>query len=136
MMREMMDSDDITLSAGKLMEVKYLDIGTDMAYATVVQSAKFTYKGTPNDDMFVGTYVFKKVAENWTCVHGFRSTGRAPTEDPRGRGRERVVERCVAVRESTRCVIVKNQLIVNYFRRSPLTPHTRRCHAGHEDDAQ
>lgn len=83
MIKQMMASEGIT-SSGELIEIKTLDVGTDMAYATTMQGAKFTYKGTPNDDVFVFTYVFKKLAGKWICVHGFRSEGRLPSADPPG----------------------------------------------------
>ena len=48
---------------GELLDVKIVDVGVDMAYACSVASAKFEYKGTPNDDVFVLTTIFKKDAD-------------------------------------------------------------------------
>lgn len=39
------------------------------------ESAKFTYKGTPNDDpSFTVSTVWKKVGGAWKLAHGHRST--------------------------------------------------------------
>ena len=52
-----------------------IDVGADMAYATASESAKFTYKGTPNDDpSFTVSTVWKKVGGAWKLAHGHRST--------------------------------------------------------------
>ena len=47
----------------------------DMAWATASESAKFTYKGTPNDDpSFTVSTVWKKVNGAWKLAHAHRST--------------------------------------------------------------
>ena len=63
MMKAMMDSKDVTGVSGDLIDIKILDFSEDrtMAYSAVVASAAFSYKGTPNDDVYVFTNVFKKV---------------------------------------------------------------------------
>jgi len=81
MLRQMMQSDDISASSGQLLEVKVLDITEEMAYSACICSAKFTYKGTANDDVYVFTNVFKKLDGKWQSVWGHRSTGRSPGED-------------------------------------------------------
>ena len=83
-LKEMMSNADITDSTGKLLEVKTLDVSGEMAYAVSVNEASFAYKGTPNHDVFVMSYVFKKADGAWQCVHAHRSTGRAPDEDAPG----------------------------------------------------
>ena len=83
-LKAMMSNADITDSSGKLLEVKTLDVSGDMAYAVSVNEAKFAYKGTPNHDVFVMSYVFKKADDAWQCVHAHRSTGRSPDEDAPG----------------------------------------------------
>ena len=84
MMKAMMDSKDVTGVSGDLIDIKMLDFSEDrtMAYSAVVASATFSYKGTPNDDVYVFTNVFKKVDGVWETVWGHRSTGRSPDEDP------------------------------------------------------
>ena len=82
MLRQMMQSEDVSASSGKLLEVKVLDITEEMAYSACICSAKFSYKGTPNDDVYVMTNVFKKVGGKWQSVWGHRSTGRSPDEEP------------------------------------------------------
>ena len=84
MMKAMMDSKDVTGVSGDLIDIKILDFSEDrtMAYSAVVASAAFSYKGTPNDDVYVFTNVFKKVDGVWETVWGHRSTGRSPDEDP------------------------------------------------------
>ena len=58
---------------GELLDVKIVDVGVDMAYACSVASAKFEYKGTPNDDVFVLTTIFKKDADKWKiCLAAIR----------------------------------------------------------------
>jgi hypothetical protein len=83
MLQAMMASEDVTGVSGDLIDVKALDFSEDktMAYSAVIASAKFSYKGTPNDDVYVFTNVFKKVDGVWETVWGHRSTGRSPDED-------------------------------------------------------
>ena len=83
MLQAMMASEDVTGVSGDLIDVKALDFSEDktMAHSAVIASAKFSYKGTPNDDVYVFTNVFKKVDGVWETVWGHRSTGRSPDED-------------------------------------------------------
>ena len=85
MFEEMMTGGDIVNKGGELLDVKIVDVGVDMAYACSVASAKFEYKGTPNDDVFVLTTIFKKDADGkWKICLAQRSTGRKPDEEPPG----------------------------------------------------
>ena len=85
MFEEMMTGGDVVNKGGELLDVKIVDVGVDMAYACSVASAKFEYKGTPNDDVFVLTTIFKKDADGkWKICLAQRSTGRKPDEEPPG----------------------------------------------------
>ena len=74
-------SGDVQVTAAALVEVHKIDVGSDMAMASITQSASFTYKGTPNDDVFVVSLVMKKVEGKWFVSWCHRSTGRKPDED-------------------------------------------------------
>ena len=66
---------DVEITEKALIKIQKLDVGADMAYATASESAKFTYKGTPNDDpSFTVSTVWKKVGGAWKLAHGHRST--------------------------------------------------------------
>jgi len=73
---------DITDIDGKLVAINKLDISGDMAYSACTQEASFKYQGKANDDLYVNTYVFKKIDGTWKNVWGQRSTGRPPAEGP------------------------------------------------------
>ena len=53
-----------------------------MAYVCYTSHGKFTYRGTPNDDVAVLSSVLEKTDGRWQVVFGQRSTGRKPTDDP------------------------------------------------------
>ena len=57
-------------------------VSGDMAFACLTQYGKFTYKGTPNEDICVMTLIFKKVDGAWKLAWAQRSSGRKPDEDP------------------------------------------------------
>ena len=69
---------DVEITEKALIKIQKLDVGADMAFATASESAKFTYKGTPNDDIAVFTGVFEKGADGWKVIHGHRATGQPP----------------------------------------------------------
>ena len=48
----------------------------------VIHHVKFTYKGVENDDVAVFTSVLEKSDGKWSVIHGQRSTGRKPDEEP------------------------------------------------------
>ena len=55
-------------------------VSGDMAFACLTQYGKFTYKGTPNEDICVMTLIFKKVDGAWKLAWAQRSSGRKPDE--------------------------------------------------------
>merc|ERR1719473_891340 len=59
---------DVEITEKNLIKIQKLDVGADMAFATASESAKFTYKGTPNDDPSF------TVSTAWKIAHGHRST--------------------------------------------------------------
>ena len=66
---------DVEITEKALIKIQKLDVGADMAYATASESAKFTYKGTPNDDpSFTVSSIWKKVGGSWKLAHAHRST--------------------------------------------------------------
>lgn len=80
MWKEMMLSDDVVATSDELQSVDSVKMigGGNAAVATYVSHAKFTYKGTPNDDIAKFTAVFDKTADGWKCVAAHRATGQAP----------------------------------------------------------
>ena len=78
---KLMASDDIQVQEEKLMAIHKLDICPQMAYACFTQRARFTYKGTENDDVSVFSVVLKKTqGTTWKVVLMQRSTGRNPND--------------------------------------------------------
>ena len=77
---EMMSNDDVTVESSKLVSINKLNVEGDMAYVCYTSHGKFSYKGTPNDDVAVFTSVLKKVNGRWWIVMGQRSTGRKPED--------------------------------------------------------
>ena len=62
---------DVEITEKALIKIQKLDVGADMAWATASESAKFTYKGQPNDDpSFTVSSVWKKVGGAWKLAHG------------------------------------------------------------------
>ena len=77
---KMMTNDDVKAISSKLLTIHKLSIGNTGAYVCYSSHAKFTYKGTVNDDVAVFTSVMKKKDGVWKVVQGQRSTGRKPSE--------------------------------------------------------
>lgn len=78
----MMSNDDVTVESNELLRINKLRINEKMAYVCYTTHGKFTYKGTPNDDVAIFTSVLEKSAGRWQVVFGQRSTGRKPTDTP------------------------------------------------------
>lgn len=76
----MMTNDDVNVESSKLVSINKLQIEGNMAFVCYTSHGKFTYKGTPNDDIAVFTSVLQKVNGRWLVVMGQRSTGRKPEE--------------------------------------------------------
>ena len=84
MFKGMMGSADITIESDEVTSIDDIKefAGGNAAVVVYTCRSKFSYKGTPNDDVYVFTNVFKKVDGVWETVWGHRSTGRSPDEDP------------------------------------------------------
>ena len=74
----MMNSDDVVNEYSKLLGIQKIDVQGDMAYATYTSHARFSYKGTPNNDIATFTIVLKCVNSVWKVVLMQRSTGQEP----------------------------------------------------------
>jgi len=73
---------DITVEFCKLVSIDSVRIfaGGLAAVATVTMHEKFTFKGTPNDDIAKHSVVLEKSGEGWKMVHSHRATGQPPAE--------------------------------------------------------
>jgi hypothetical protein len=72
--------DDVKTEAQALKSidtVKILSCGM-AAVATYTSHEKFTYKGSPNDDIAKYSMTFEKVGDKWTIVQGHRASGQPP----------------------------------------------------------
>ena len=76
----MMTNDDVNVESSRLVSINKLQIEGNMAYVCYTSHGRFTYKGTPNDDVAVFTNVLQKVNGRWMDVMGQRSTGRKPED--------------------------------------------------------
>ena len=79
-----MSGDDVTVEFNEMVEVAIAEENGDMGYVVFTSKSKFSYKGTPNEDLAVFTLVLKKTGDtddSWRVVHGQRSTGRKFEED-------------------------------------------------------
>lgn len=78
---QMASSDAVEYISAELLEVNTVDIfaGGAAAVATYTTHDKFTYMGTPNDDIAKFTAVLEKQDDGtWIIVHGHRGTGQKP----------------------------------------------------------
>ena len=78
---QMLSSDAIDYISGEILEVNSVDVfaGGAAAVATYTTHDKFTYMGTPNDDIAKFTVVLEKQGDGtWIIVHGHRGTGQKP----------------------------------------------------------
>ena len=79
---EMMNNKDVNVESNDLVSINKLHVNGNMAYVCYTTHGKFNYKGTENDDIAVLTSVLEKIDGKWVVVHGQRSTGRKPSEQP------------------------------------------------------
>ena len=79
---QMMTNSDVSVELNELVQIQKLEVCGDMAYVCYTNHGKFSYKGTPNDDLAVLTSVLQRIEGEWKVVHGQRSTGRSPTDTP------------------------------------------------------
>lgn len=78
---QMLASDAVNYISGELLEVNSVNVfaGGAAAVATYTTHDKFTYMGTPNDDIAKFTVVLEKQEDGtWIIVHGHRGTGQKP----------------------------------------------------------
>ena len=76
----MLSSEDVIFKDKKLMKINKVVVEGSMAFACYTAYAKFTYKGTENEDVAVFSAVFQKFGKQWKLVHEHRSTGRSPSD--------------------------------------------------------
>lgn len=78
----MMNNEDVIVESNDLVTINKLKVVGDMAFVCYTTHGKFSYKGTVNDDIAVLSTVLQRVDGKWLVVHGQRSTGRKPSEEP------------------------------------------------------
>ena len=73
---EKMISGDVVQEKAEITKIHRLDFLSDnFAMCIFTLGSKFTYKGTPNDDLPTVTSIFKKVGNDWKVYWMQRSTG-------------------------------------------------------------
>jgi len=75
------------VESNALIKINKLHINDNMSYVCYTSHAKFTYKGTQNDDIAVYSCVLEKSecccgddVSRWKVIFGQRSNGRSPNE--------------------------------------------------------
>ena len=81
LMDGMLDSTDISVELQEVTEFHHVDVSGDRAFTCFSQHAKFSFKGTPNDDLAVFTAYLHRTPAGWRVAYAQRSSGRAPTDD-------------------------------------------------------
>ena len=79
-LKDMWTSPDVNTEMSEIVSVDSMRIFADgkAAVATYTCHDKFSYQGTPNDDIAKYTAVLEKVGDSWMMVHGHRATGQPP----------------------------------------------------------
>ena len=73
---EMMSSGDVVQEKAEITKIhKFEFLSADVAMCVFTLGAKFSYKGTPNDDLPTVTSIFKKINGIWKIHWMQRSTG-------------------------------------------------------------
>ena len=73
---EMMNSGDVVQEKAEITKIHRFEfLSSDVAMCVFTLGAKFTYKGTLNDDLPTITSIFKKVGEAWKIHWLQRSSG-------------------------------------------------------------
>ena len=73
---EMMNSGDVVQEKAEITKIHRFEfLSSDVAMCVFTLGAKFTYKGTLNDDLPTVTSIFKKVGDVWKIHWMQRSTG-------------------------------------------------------------
>jgi len=74
--KEMMSSGDVVQEKAEITKIhKFEFLSDDVAMCVFTLGAKFSYKGTPNDDLPTVTSIFKKINGIWKIHWMQRSTG-------------------------------------------------------------
>ena len=74
--QEMMSSGEVVQEKSEITKIHKFEFLSDyVAMCVFTLGAKFTYKGTPNDDLPTVTSIFKKINGNWKIHWMQRSTG-------------------------------------------------------------
>ncbi len=74
--QEMMNSGDVVQETAEITKIHRFEfLSTDVAMCVFTLGSKFTYKGTPNNDLPTVTSIFKKIGDNWKIHWIQRSTG-------------------------------------------------------------
>jgi len=71
----MLESGDIVVTSSAIAKIHKLDVYADVAFTAFTQTGSFTYKGTPNDDVFTVSALLKKVDDSWKIAWMQRSSG-------------------------------------------------------------
>ena len=73
---EMINSGDVVQEKAEITKIHRFEfLSSDVAMCVFTLGAKFTYKGTPNDDLPTVTSIFKKVGDVWKIHWLQRSSG-------------------------------------------------------------
>ncbi len=73
---EMMSSGDVVQEKAEITKIHKIELlSEDIAMSVFTLGSKFTYKGTPNEDLATITSIFKKVDNDWKVHWVQRSTG-------------------------------------------------------------
>ena len=73
---EMMNSGDVVQEKAEITKIHRFEfLSSDVAMCVFTLGAKFTYKGTLNDDLPTVTSIFKKVGDTWKIHWLQRSSG-------------------------------------------------------------
>ena len=73
---KMMNSGDVVQEKAEITKIHRFEfLGNDVAMCVFTLGAKFTYKGTLNDDLPTVTSIFKKVGDTWKIHWLQRSSG-------------------------------------------------------------
>ena len=80
MYKGMLLSDDILMESDELLSIGDVKVfaGGSAAVAVYTTRTKFSYKGTPNDDVAVFSATLEKTSDGWKIVHAHRATGQKP----------------------------------------------------------
>jgi hypothetical protein len=71
----MFESGDIVVQSSALTKIYKLDVYDNIAFSAFTQTAAFTYKGIPNDDVCTVSALLKKVDGSWKIAWMQRSSG-------------------------------------------------------------